>query len=131
MAELQTVQSGGLQTRVEDYLSDKIQTAADLEQVDSLLQRVQEQQGLLQKQVGLVLASATACLQSNSWKMPGKTFGRHENESTTDPTSCERKLKRTAYVKSSWTANFKSLQDQILAMMLPKRSNPAWIKCAV
>ena len=38
-------------TRVEDYLNDKIQTAADLDQVDGLLQRVQEQQGLLRKQL--------------------------------------------------------------------------------
>ena len=38
-------------TRVEDYLNDKIQTAADLDQVDALVQRVQEQQNLLRQQV--------------------------------------------------------------------------------
>lgn len=37
--------------RVEDYLDDKIQTAADLENVDDLLSRVQQQQTLLRKQV--------------------------------------------------------------------------------
>lgn len=37
--------------RVEDYLDDKIQTAADLENVDDLLSRVQQQQNLLRKQV--------------------------------------------------------------------------------
>ncbi|KIW31061.1 uncharacterized protein PV07_02744 [Cladophialophora immunda] len=51
MAELYMTKTVDVQTRVEDYLNDKIQTAADLEQVDSLLQRVQEQQNLLRKQL--------------------------------------------------------------------------------
>lgn len=42
-----------VQTRVEDYLDDQIQTAADLDGIDSLLARVQEQQIVLQKQVGV------------------------------------------------------------------------------
>lgn len=40
-----------VRTRVEDYLNDKIQTATDLDQVDALVLRVQEQQDLLRKQV--------------------------------------------------------------------------------
>ncbi|OCT49866.1 RINT-1 family protein [Cladophialophora carrionii] len=51
MAELQLSKTGDVRTRVDDYLTDKIQTAADLDQVDSLLQRVQEQQDLLRKQL--------------------------------------------------------------------------------
>jgi hypothetical protein len=43
--------STGIATRVEDYINDKIQSAADLDQVDSLLRRVQDQQDLLRKQV--------------------------------------------------------------------------------
>lgn len=55
MAELQLSKTRDVWTRVEDYLNDKIQTAADLDQVDSLLLRVQEQQDLLRKQVGFSL----------------------------------------------------------------------------
>ncbi|EXJ61845.1 hypothetical protein A1O7_02275 [Cladophialophora yegresii CBS 114405] len=51
MAELHQSKTGDVRTRVDDYLNDKIQTAADLDQVDSLLQRVQEQQDLLRKQL--------------------------------------------------------------------------------
>ena len=40
-----------LDIRVEDYLNDKLQTYADLENLDSLLQRVKEQQVLLRNQV--------------------------------------------------------------------------------
>lgn len=38
--------------RVEDYLDDKLQTAADLQSLDSLLETVRHQQELLLKQVG-------------------------------------------------------------------------------
>lgn len=55
MTELGSSNTSDIQTRVEDYLSDKIQTAADLDQLDSLLQRVQQQQDLLRKQVTLSL----------------------------------------------------------------------------
>lgn len=51
MAEVDFNRAADIRTRVEDYLNDKIQTAADLEQVNILLSRVQEQQGLLRKQV--------------------------------------------------------------------------------
>ncbi|EXJ66361.1 uncharacterized protein A1O5_10513 [Cladophialophora psammophila CBS 110553] len=51
MAEFQITKTVDVQTRVEDYLNDKIQTAADLDQVESLLQRVQEQQNLLREQL--------------------------------------------------------------------------------
>ena len=37
--------------RVEDYLNDKLQTYADLENLDSLLETVKEQQALLSQQV--------------------------------------------------------------------------------
>ncbi|KIW84969.1 hypothetical protein Z517_00357 [Fonsecaea pedrosoi CBS 271.37] len=51
MAELAMTKTVDGQTRVEDYLNDKIQTAVDLEQVDSLVQRVREQQTLLREQL--------------------------------------------------------------------------------
>ena len=39
--------------RVEDYLNDKLQTYADLENLDTLLETVKEQQNLLRQQVRL------------------------------------------------------------------------------
>ncbi|KAJ9502760.1 hypothetical protein H2202_001882 [Exophiala xenobiotica] len=51
MAELRPSRTADIYTRVEDYLNDKIQSAADLDQVDSLLLRVHEQQGLLRQQL--------------------------------------------------------------------------------
>ncbi len=62
MADLELSRTGDLRTRVEDYLNDKIQTAADLDQVDSLLVRVQEQQDLLRKQVRRLVQKPDACL---------------------------------------------------------------------
>lgn len=41
-----------MDSRVQDYLDDKLQSAADLESLDSLLENVREQQELLKKQVG-------------------------------------------------------------------------------
>ena len=38
-------------SRVQDYLNDKLQTAADLEGIDALLRDVQRQHELLKKQV--------------------------------------------------------------------------------
>ena len=38
--------------RVDDYLNDKLQIGADLENLDSLLLNVKNQQTLLRKQVG-------------------------------------------------------------------------------
>ena len=44
--------AGGEQNiRVEDYLNDQLQTTADLENLDSLLENVQKQQMLLKDQV--------------------------------------------------------------------------------
>lgn len=39
------------EVRVEDYLNDKLQTAADLESLDSLLENVQNQHSLFKQQV--------------------------------------------------------------------------------
>ena len=41
--------------RVEDFLNDKLQTSTDLANIDALLQSVQAQQVLLQKQVSFML----------------------------------------------------------------------------
>lgn len=41
-----------MDARVQDYLDDKLQSAADLDSLDSLLDNVREQQELLKKQVG-------------------------------------------------------------------------------
>lgn len=40
-----------LDVRIEDYLNDKLQTHADLENIDVLLRNVLDQQTLLQQQV--------------------------------------------------------------------------------
>lgn len=39
-----------LSVRVEDYLNDKLQTSADLENIDTLLKNVLDQQTLLKQQ---------------------------------------------------------------------------------
>ena len=41
--------------RVEDFLNDKLQTASDLANIDTLLEDVRSQQVLLQQQVSFVL----------------------------------------------------------------------------
>lgn len=43
-------------TRIEDYLNDKLQTTADLEGLDVLLENVQTQQDLLKQQVAHVFS---------------------------------------------------------------------------
>lgn len=40
-----------MDSRVQDYLDDKLQSTADLETLDSLLDNVKNQQDLLKKQV--------------------------------------------------------------------------------
>lgn len=40
-----------MDTRVEDYLNDKLQTHADLDNLDTLLENVKNQQDLLKKQL--------------------------------------------------------------------------------
>ena len=59
-----------VQARVEDYLDDKIQTAADLDGINALLARIEEQQSLLQKQVCLLGIPKQFCLQVYSSKKP-------------------------------------------------------------
>ena len=44
-----------MDVRVQDYLDDKLQSTADLETLDSLLDNVKNQQELLKKQVGAFL----------------------------------------------------------------------------
>ena len=57
-------------SRVEDYLNDKLQTYTDLENLDSLLETVKEQQGLLRQQVRLkYLWPLREVLISYSWLM--------------------------------------------------------------
>ena len=42
---------GNQDSRVEDYLNDKFQAHADLENIDILLQNIRDQQQLLESQV--------------------------------------------------------------------------------
>ena len=44
-------------TRVQDFLDDKLQSLADLETLDSLLSNVQNQHDLLRKQVRFVICN--------------------------------------------------------------------------
>jgi len=53
MAPLEGSRTLDLETRVQDYLNDKLQTVADFESLDSLLQNVQEQHRLLHTQVSV------------------------------------------------------------------------------
>lgn len=50
--DLESALSEERDIRVDDYLNDKLQIAADLENLDSLLLNVKTQQTLLKKQVG-------------------------------------------------------------------------------
>lgn len=54
------IPAGEMDIRVEDYLSDKIQTAADLKDLDSLISKVEEQKKLLQLQVSFMYSSQMA-----------------------------------------------------------------------
>lgn len=61
----------GVDIRVQDYLNDKLQTAADLDNLDSLLQNVQQQHQLLQVQVRVIfLPPETYKLTAHSSKKP-------------------------------------------------------------
>jgi hypothetical protein len=51
MATLSREHTGGVETRVNDYLNDQLQTSTDLDNLDTLLENVQRQQALLQKQL--------------------------------------------------------------------------------
>jgi hypothetical protein len=51
MAKLSREHTGGMEARVNDYLNDQLQTVTDLDNLDNLLENVQRQQGLLQKQL--------------------------------------------------------------------------------
>jgi hypothetical protein len=51
MASLVASRSSELDSRVRDYLDDKLQTPADFEGLDALLQQARNQQELLKKQV--------------------------------------------------------------------------------
>lgn len=59
-----------VQARVDDYLDDQIQTAADLDGINALLARIEEQQSLLQKQVCLLQNLKRLNLHSHSSKKP-------------------------------------------------------------
>ena len=50
MANLSGISKEDLSVRVEDYLNDKLQTSADLENIDTLLKNVLKQQTLLKQQ---------------------------------------------------------------------------------
>ena len=54
----------GPDTRVQDWLDDKLQTEADIENVNVLLENVRQQQELLRAQVGLPLRLRTSALSS-------------------------------------------------------------------
>lgn len=51
MVTLSRATSGGVEARIDDYLNDKLQTLADLDSLDTLLENVQRQQALLQDQL--------------------------------------------------------------------------------
>ena len=48
----------GPDTRVQDWLDDKLQTEADIDNVNVLLETVRQQQDLLRAQVGLRLRTS-------------------------------------------------------------------------
>ena len=64
--------------RIEDYLDDKLQTAADLDNIDTLLENVVKQQHLLQQQVcksdPMLTFPTDQCIARRG---PGDTFKGH------------------------------------------------------
>ena len=54
MSAATVTQDLNVQVRVQDYLNDKLQTRADLDNLDALLQNVQRQYEVLQAQVRLI-----------------------------------------------------------------------------
>lgn len=50
---ISSTRSLDVEIRIQDYLNDKLQTAADLDNLDSLLQNIQHQHELLRVQVRL------------------------------------------------------------------------------
>ena len=55
---LSSTRSKDAGTREEDYLNDKLQTVADLQNLESLLETMRGQQVLLKKQVGHIEISS-------------------------------------------------------------------------
>lgn len=51
-----------MESRVQDYLDDKLQSAADLDGLDLLLENVKNQQDLLKKQVCILLRALFASI---------------------------------------------------------------------
>jgi RAD50-interacting protein 1 len=62
MKPTSSTRSLDVETRVQDYLNDKLQTTADLSNLDSLLQNIQQQHELLRVQVRLTIVALEACL---------------------------------------------------------------------
>ena len=58
MADPSGISKGDLSVRVEDYLNDKLQTSADLENIDTLLKNVLKQQTLLKQQARNLFSNA-------------------------------------------------------------------------
>lgn len=52
MASVTAIRRSELDTRARDYLDDKLQTPADFEGLEALLQQARDQQEVLKKQVG-------------------------------------------------------------------------------
>ncbi|KAI9724982.1 MAG: hypothetical protein M1812_000258 [Candelaria pacifica] len=76
--------------RVEDYLNDKLQTAADLENLDSLILNVQTQQELLKKQ--LVEAEATLAKANDASKNHNTNVLRQAEAFTKQQADIDRRL---------------------------------------
>ena len=55
-----------MDTRVQDYLNDKLQTSSDLDTLDFLIQDVQTQQALLKQQVHHLPYTLSAQLPAHS-----------------------------------------------------------------
>ncbi|KEF56887.1 uncharacterized protein A1O9_07077 [Exophiala aquamarina CBS 119918] len=85
MAQVQPNHVGDIHMRVEDYLDDQIQTVADLENVEDLLSRVQQQQDLLRKQLAearqtLSESRANIHEKSNALQQSAKHFQTQQKD---------------------------------------------------
>ena len=87
MASLKTSRSLDTETRVQDYLNDKLQTVADLNDLDTLLQNVKQQHELLQAQLqdaGRILAEAQSASKEHDIKLQQKAEQFNERQEHID-----------------------------------------------
>ncbi len=87
MASLKAARRLDTETRVQDYLNDKLQTTADLNGLDTLLKNVKQQHKLLQAQLqdaSRILAEAESASKEHDVKLQQKAEQFNERQTDID-----------------------------------------------